>query len=512
MTSLLFSRSSGPFLLIGTLALAAACGGGDEPGFGTSDSSALPGPVGGGDAGVGAPGGATPSGTAGGGAAPGAAGGAATGGGAAPGGAAGGAAGGGDASVPLDGGGSVSSGGLPCNVKKIVDAKCAATCHSDPPQGTFMALKTQAQWQVAGTTDKTKKYFELAKTRVMAGTMPPAASGTLTADEKTTLMAWLNQGAPASNETCASTGGDAGAPIDPSKIDTTGLDCYKFLAHAQGDKTAKFKVGAVKDAYWNFGFKAPWPSLVYGVLVRPVIDNAKVLHHWLIYREDIADGLIEKTIGQHSGGELIHGWAPGGTPMDFREHGDDVAFELPPTSYAVEFHYNSDDANALDASGVEICVRKTPPKNIAGMSWLGWDQGGVLSYASGICLEPSTSWTGTCKPQNQTQPINLLFMNPHLHQAGRHLKAVITGKDGKTRTLHDKAFDFNYQVSYTTKEVLMPGETITTTCTYSEPKCAGQSTSQEMCYLFTYAWPKKALVDNGSQGKLMHGEGVCLGQ
>jgi hypothetical protein len=308
--------------------------------------------------------------------------------------------------------------------------------------------------------------------------------------------------------------GDAGAatatPVDPNVIDTTGLDCYKFLAHAQGDFKAKFKVGAVKDAYWNFGFKAPWTGMAYGVVVRPVIDNAKVLHHWLIYREDIADGTIEKTIGQHSGGELIHGWAPGGIAMDFRKHGD-VGFELPPTSYAVEFHYNSADANATDASGVEICAVKTPPKNIASLSWVGYDHGGVLSYAAGICSQPSNRWTGTCAPTSQ-QPIHLLFMNPHLHQAGRHIKSVIRSPDGKERILHDKPFDFNYQVTYETNEVLMPGEKIITTCSFSEPKCAGQATTQEMCYLFTYAYPKRALTDNGSQGKLMHGEGVCLGQ
>jgi hypothetical protein len=69
-------------------------------------------------------------------------------------------------------------------------------------------------------------------------------------------------------------------------------------------------------------------------------------------------------------------------------------------------------------------------KNIASLSWLGYDQGGALSYASGVCFEP----------------------------------------------------------------------------------CAGQATSQEMCFLFTYAYPKLALKDNGPEGTLMHGEGVCLGQ
>jgi hypothetical protein len=287
------------------------------------------------------------------------------------------------------------------------------------------------------------------------------------------------------------------------------LECFKLLAHAPGNKSAKFKVGAAVDKYMNFGFQAPWQGTLYGLVVRPVIDNAQALHHWLIYKESVQDGSITETNGQHSGGELVHGWAPGGVAMDFRKHGD-VSFELPATTYSIEIHYNSSDANAQDASGVELCGSRTPTKNIASLSWLGHDQGGTLSYASGVCLEPATSWTGTCSPSTQ-QPIHLLFITPHLHQTGRHLKAVINGASG-SRVLHDKPFDFAYQITYETEEILMPGETITTSCTFSEEKCAGQATSQEMCYLFTYAWPKKALTDNGPEGTFMHGDGVCLGQ
>jgi hypothetical protein len=400
---------------------------------------------------------------------------------------------------------------LPCEVKAIVDAKCAATCHTDPPQGTYMTLKTWSQFHAQGTTDKSKQYWELAKTRVNASSnpMPPVTADALTSDEKATLNDWLGQGAPAGDEKCAASD-NAPDLSDPSEIDTTGLECYRLLAHAQGDKSAKFKIGAAVDAYYFFGFQAPWTGTVYGIVVRPVIDNPAVLHHWLLYKEQVEDGSIQKTIGQHTGGELIHGWAPGGIAMDFRKHGD-VGFELPATTYGIEIHYNSSDPDAVDASGVELCVQTTPPANEASMSWVGYDQGGVLSYASGICLNPSTTWTGTCAPSSQ-EPIHLLFTTPHLHQAGRHLKSVITGTDGKERVLHDRPFDFAYQVTYETDEVLMPGEKITTTCSYSEPKCAGQSTTQEMCYLFTYAYPKHALTDNGIQGKLMHGEGVCLGQ
>ena len=98
-----------------------------------------------------------------------------------------------------------------------------------------------------------------------------------------------------------------------------------------------------------------------------------------------------------------------------------------------------------------------------------------------------------------------------MHEAGRHMKAVINGPNGQ-RVLHDKPFSFDSQVSYQVDEVLMPGEYITTTCTYSEPKCAGQATGAEMCYLFTYAYPKGALADGGAWGTIAHGQGACLGQ
>jgi hypothetical protein len=360
-----------------------------------------------------------------------------------------------------------------------------------------MPLVTHADFQAAGKTDPSKKAHELVKTRINltgAGQMPPPPT-TMTAAELQTLNGWLDQGAPASTESCA--GGGPGGGTGGPGADTAGLTCYKFVAHAQGNKNAKYKVGAVTDKYMAMGFKAPWTGTVFGQVIKPVIDNPNAIHHWLLYEEPATDGSITETIGQHTGGELITGWAPGGETFDFRMHGD-VGIELPPTSYVLELHYNSKDANAEDASGAEVCVKTTQPQHVAAQSWLGTDS-----------LLPSTTWTGTCTPSHN-QPINLLFVTPHLHEAGRHLKAVINGPNG-ARTLHDKPFDFAYQVTYPANEVLQPGESITTTCTYSEPKSFGQATTQEMCYLFTYYYPKGLLVDNQPWGWFAHGEGTCLG-
>jgi hypothetical protein len=245
------------------------------------------------------------------------------------------------------------------------------------------------------------------------------------------------------------------------------------------------------------------------VVSAPSIDNAKVVHHWLLYKENVLDGSVTPTIGQHSG-ELQTGWAPGGKAIDLREQS--VGVEMA-GSYSVEIHYNNNTgAPAADQSGVELCLVKQKPTNVASLSWLGYDQGGTVAYATGICLVPSTSWTSTCVPANHTQPIHIVNLIPHMHQTGTHMKAVINSPDGKTRILHDEPFDFNYQISYDSNEVLMPGETITTTCTFSAPNCAGQSTAQEMCYMYTLHYPANSLVDFGPEGTLMHGDGVCLGQ
>jgi hypothetical protein len=92
------------------------------------------------------------------------------------------------------------------------------------------------------------------------------------------------------------------------------------------------------------------------------------------------------------------------------------------------------------------------------------------------------------------------------------MKGTINRADGSKEVLHDMAFDFNYQSLYKKNVTLMPGESITTDCTYGKPMSFGESTSDEMCYPFTMAYPKGALSDNGSWGKTAHGSGACLGQ
>jgi len=390
---------------------------------------------------------------------------------------------------------------LPCEVKAVVGKHCTV-CHSAEGSAP-MALGSRADYLEAAPSDSTKTVSQRLPERLhsvdSALMMPPAGYARPSSEELATLDGWLERGAPAATAACAADDADAGSAPPPSDD----LECYRFLAHDPASKTAKYKVGVARDVYVNMTFKAPWPETRYGVIMRPITDNAKVLHHWLLFQNLLpgVDGAVAPAGGAHPDGSLLQAWAPGGSGIDLRKW-KDVAYELPggDTTYTLEFHYNSSDDRAEDGSGVEICMLKSKPKNIAAVSWLGKDNLGL----------PESKWVATCAPLSQ-EPIRIMGVMPHMHLDGVYMKAVINRKDGSKEVLHDAPFDFAYQQNYDKDVTLMPGDTITTECTFKKPQRFGKATNEEMCYLFTYAYPKGALVSFDPWGAFAHGGSSCLG-
>ena len=76
----------------------------------------------------------------------------------------------------------------------------------------------------------------------------------------------------------------------------------------------------------------------------------------------------------------------------------------------------------------------------------------------------------------------------------------------------DGAFSFEFQVLYDTPVLLMPGDTVTTTCTFENTSDRevnfGASTDAEMCFNFTSAWPAHALDNPG--GAIGESLNACL--
>jgi hypothetical protein len=280
--------------------------------------------------------------------------------------------------------------------------------------------------------------------------------------------------------TAAGTGGSGGTGSVPPDV-----TCYQILAR-QDATNAAFSVPTTPDYYTSFSYALPWGSKkVQIVRAREIIDNSRVIHHWLLYNTAGAgtDGTNIPSIGAHPDASLIVGWAPGNSPPVLP---DDVGLGIPGAGFALEVHYNnSQPTPQTDKSGVEICVTEKLRKNEAQISWLGTQSLNKLQAS------------GTCKP-NLTGPVNILFSWPHEHLQGRHLKTVITRANGTQETLIDKPFDFNQQIVYPTPAVINPGDSLTTTCTYATPTAFGQGTNAEMCYNFITAYPGGAITQGFS--------------
>ena len=416
--------------------------------------------------------------------------------------------------------GNVTTPQVPCDVAAIVADHCT-TCHGATP--TFnapMSLVDADDFGAPAPISSTRVVREVAEQRInaegAARMPPPGTVEALSADELVTLTSWLRAGAPAAVDGCeigAALGDGAGAqPLLPRPTatgtvlgpyegwDEGGVECYPFTAYQPGggNKDTPFTVGTAVDKYIGFGFSPPWQGTRYVRAFRSVIDNDQVLHHWILFQEPSAqDDTAQEILGAHPGGQMLHGWAPGGSDLYFTP---DVGIRMDgDTSYLLEVHYNSSDPTARDASGLEICVSDQPPQNEAIISWLGSD------------AINGTSATGTCAPR-ASESIHIIAGTPHMHLKGSHMKVTINRAAGNEEVVHDEPFSFENQRGYAEDIRLEAGDSITTTCSYSSPARFGKGTNEEMCYWFALAYPAGALADGGFIGTLTHGENSCLGR
>ncbi len=387
-----------------------------------------------------------------------------------------------DASKP-----SADNKGIPCEVQSAL-ATCNECHAAEPVYGAPMPLVSAADFQAKNA--KGRAYHAGALLRVNGSEKPvmPPPGYELTASEESALTAWLEEGAPSRTETCDDKSTpDAGGEVEqPEYTD----ECDVEMEFRAGSNGQPFKVPTTPDYYHCFYFKPEFAETTVGKGFIPLIDNKAVIHHWLLFVRDDASkraGTNERCSGVNPNATLIAGWAPGGentvAPAD-------VGIQLPRgpnVVYQLELHYNNTvGSNATDQSGVRLCATNNKQKELAAIHFLG---------SENIFAPPGMSTAGsTCRP---TQPVTLLSVNPHMHKSGHHAKMIINRKDGTKETYHDAPFSFESQITYTKKAVLQQGDSIYAECTYKNDstrvKTFAEGTEDEMCYLFTLAYPIGAM-------------------
>jgi Copper type II ascorbate-dependent monooxygenase, C-terminal domain len=413
--------------------------------------------------------------------------------------------------------GQAPSANVPCEVATIISQHCA-TCHGAMPSfNAPMPLVKAEDFNAPAPSAASEPVRAVASRRIAAeGAVrmpPPGTLAALDATDQATLTAWLDAGATAVEAGCvisanvseSGAGGPSAPPLTPGTTLAPyagwddGVECYRFVAFQPTGATdgAPFAVGVSADRYVGFGYKTPWQGTRYVRAFRSIIDNAPVLHHWILYEElGAVPGTAVEIVGAHPVGQMLQAWAPGGSDVYFTP---DVGVRMSSeVNYLLEVHYNSSDLATVDASGVEVCVTERPPENEAMIAWLGTDAIAGVSAA------------GTCLPR-ATEPIHIISAMPHMHLKGTRMKVTVNRAGAGSEVVHDEAFSFQNQRFYTEDITINPGDSIATACTYSAPALFGRGTNDEMCYWFALAYPAGALSDGLPIGAITHGANACLG-
>jgi hypothetical protein len=386
-----------------------------------------------------------------------------------------------------------ASGSLPCAVAAVLAARCQS-CHQSPALfGAPMPLLTWADTQAIPPKD-TVPAWQAIKTKVSAGLMPPGASpsGAMTADEKATLMAWVEAGAPKGTGVCTAPGG--GPVVTPPASGTEALPCtprYEFRASDESPAKGAFAVPLASNTYQCFTFQVPFTAAEQAVAWAPIIDDARVVHHWILYGHS---NTTRPTGCGDTGRVFLMGWAPGG------QNGvmpPGVGLELPdPGSWlSLEVHYNNSAGykDARDRSGVAMCTESTPRAQAAGVITLG---------AVGIAIPPGAQdYTITSEvPGLSTRvlpgPLHVLWTSPHMHVTGTSFRTDFVRASGTTPLVEVPAWDFANQRAFPQdpdKVIISPGDGLRTTCTYRNNTNAtirfGEKTENEMCFNFVVVYP-----------------------
>lgn len=351
-----------------------------------------------------------------------------------------------------------------CKVKPVLDQYCTSCHDGEGTAGAPFALLTHSDWTKASPDFPDEKIYERAAVRMKDKKNPMPPSGELEAEELALVEAWFADGAPGSDsEECAPAETDkpAEAAWPPPDCD----EMHQLRANSGG---GKFKVRK-GQFYQDFMFTPPWEGDKQAVGFRAIVDNKKVLHHYIVYQ----------------GGAFLVGWSPG---KNDHVMPDDIGVYMPSNGeLKMTVHYYNEDGTGTeeDESGVEVCLtNKKRPKTAVVMPFAA--NPAVPAQAKNLEIK------STCTVRS-SEPVTIITSSPHMHGLGVGAKLSVQRTDGTTEVLHDKSFNFEEQTTWGINATVNNGDRITTTCVYSNDTNQrvgfGLNTEDEMCFNFALYYP-----------------------
>jgi hypothetical protein len=341
------------------------------------------------------------------------------------------------------------------DVLPILQQKCQV-CHRPGEIGPMPLTTYQA----------TRPWARAIKTAVMTRKMPPwfadpqyghfANEKRLTEAEIATIVSWVDAGAPEGD------GRPSAAPIafrdgwnirpdlvfqmpKPMKIPAKGTVEYTYIA-----VSAPFK----EDTWISAGEIRPSDRAhVHHVIAMVRPKGSKWMAQAQLGAEPFAPGpnrqadMLKAVGGDMSvlTSEFFVGYVPG---MEAQRFDVDRSARLIPAGADVvlEVHYTTNGVESEDQTKVGLELAPGPPERLF-MS--------VAAAQPGLYIAPGDPNAEAKATVKFGQPVDLVYMQPHMHLRGKDAKIEASYPDGKHETLLNvPRYDFNWQIVYYQKAPL----------------------------------------------------------
>ncbi len=321
-------------------------------------------------------------------------------------------------------------------VERIFQAKCQE-CHRPGEAGPFSLL----------TYKSAKGWADTIREVVSNGTMPPWHADAplghfkndrrLTPEEKTTLLAWIDQGCPEGNPADAPEAREFltgwRLPRPPEMVLKINKPIPIPAAYLGGLMGMPYQYVIAGEPFAE-------DTWIEGVEVRP--EYRAVVHHIIAFILPPGQTLHDLARQTNFGELMLGAYVPGDQPTLMSQG---YAKKIPKGCRVLfEMHYTPNGKAGKDQSMVGVLVSKTPPKH---------EVSSIAIMNGKFIIPPGDSNHPVKSVHVFPEETVLLSLAPHMHVRGKSFRfeLVTTGPDRKEKRevlLNVPKYDFNWQVSF----------------------------------------------------------------
>ena len=300
------------------------------------------------------------------------------------------------------------------------------------------------------TYEETRPWARSIRQAVINREMPPwfAEPGhrpflndrTLDDNELRTLVGWVDDGAPAGDPSDAPEPRDwvDGWNLQPDMIVEMPID---FPVPAEGTIN-----------YQNVKVKVDFPEDVWVIAAEMRAGNPEVVHHMRAnvippdseFMKDAEYGVAYENGDPRLGPrdprvDLLGKYNPGLGPQDFAAF-DSAKFVPAGSDIVFNLHYTASGKATTDRSRVGLVFAQEPPEKRYSV-----DEGPT---AFNLAIPPGDRNAQVVSELTTTQPMELLYLQPHMHLRGKDMEYQLHYPDGTSETIFKGEWNFDWQLGY----------------------------------------------------------------